>query len=438
MMAAVVQFHHQKKQPRIYYYSKWILILGIIILTVLAIFQFNLPPPSSSSVTDQIITELNQHKDKHLQHHHHHDYDIFTSSFQTGFTFASQVPRVILNSKVRYVINNPVCAENGEVFMLILVTSHAGDVDMRRKIREILPQEQLEEVKIQRLFLLALPPGHNQHQDAKYKDVSMKQISDENEQFHDILMGDFTESYKSLTFKHLMGLDWAASFCPNAKFVLKQDDDTIVDYYQLRELLQRETHPGGGKHFNPQGLWIYGKILDKQPVERDHESKWFVSVNEYRHANYPAYVSGWAYVTTIPAIQDLMKASSVFNYLFVDDAFVTGIIREKTQVSLMDMGDYFTPSKGHLMCCVYVPIFAKSKNNEPFWCDYLVGPSNDDLELMGIYQRHSQYCFVSKQCRRREHSELLIKKCVITGDMKFQDFSQLHGKGTPKPVIRKQ
>lgn len=417
-------------------YLKWILVISAT--SFLIISQFN-----SSGRSSEKATETNRHK--------HFDYDIFTYHHLNGLTTPAfhEVPRVILRTEIRYLINNPICdsvyskAHNAEVFMLILITSYVGDVQLRRKLRELLPQQQLDDLKVKRLFLLARPPPRSQLHDKKYVGIDMKEIYVENQNFQDILMGDFIESYKNLTFKHLMGLEWAATFCQNARYVLKQDDDVIVDYLQLLGLLRNEGKGANNlasKISNPKKLTIYGKVLENQPVERDPKSKWNIPYYEYRHETFPPYVSGWAYVTTIPAIQELLQASETSRYFFIDDAFVTGILREKTSVQLLDMNDHFTNFKGQLLCCVTVPMFAKSKNNEPFWCDYLVGPSNDDLELMEIYQRHSQYCYFSKQCRRREDHEVLVKRCVITGNMKVQDFSQLHNqvKARPLPVIRKQ
>lgn len=345
-----------------------------------------------------------------------------------------------MGTEIRYLINNPICdsvsPEPPKVSVLVLITSYVGDLELRKKLREILPQEQLDQVNIKRLFLLGKPPPRDQQRASKYKDVTFKEIMEENGKYKDLLMGDFTESYEHLTYKHLMGLEWAATFCQNAQFVLKQDDDVVIDYFQIFQMLNNPKNKLAEKIISQRA--IYGKVLDNQAVEREPTSKWYVPVSAYHDATYPAYVSGWAYLTTVPAIQEILDISKQANYFFIDDAFVTGILRERTSVSLLDMGELFTHYKGQLLCCVSVPMFSRSKDNTPLWCDYLVGPSNDDMELMETFQRHSEYCWVSQQCRRREENELLAKKCVITGNMKIQDFSQLQNRGKPKAVIRKQ
>ena len=39
----------------------------------------------------------------------------------------------------------------------------------------------------------------------------------ENARHGDLVQGDFHDSYHNLTYKHIMALDWAVSFCPQAR-----------------------------------------------------------------------------------------------------------------------------------------------------------------------------------------------------------------------------
>lgn len=417
---------------------------------LLIAYQTNLTPSSplqGSLQEERHLLHHNRRQDNHL-----FDYDDFFSGGlqQISTRRKTEVPRLILGEEIRYLINNPICdrplkglKEGPETFMLILVTSHAAHSKWRRKLRQAVPQAVLDGLKIKRLFLLAKPPpkGELREKDVKFGDGSIKDIFEENREFQDILMGDFTEHYTHLTYKHLMGLEWASTFCQNAKFVVKMDDDVLVDYFQLYEML---TKGELGTSWGERDSFIFGKILSNQLVEREPTSKWFVPEKDFPQGEYPPYVSGWAYLTTITTIQDILKATQSENYFFIDDVFVTGILREKANrsIKLIDMDNHFTHYKGQLLCCVSVPQFTRSpKTNEPFWCDYLVGPSNDDEDLMQVFWRHSQYCWVSKQCKTREENERLSRKCVITGNMKIQDFAgqfKKQDKPRPLPIIRKQ
>ena len=41
----------------------------------------------------------------------------------------------------------------------------------------------------------------------------------------DLVQGDFMDSYHNLSYKNVMGKLWASTFCPQAEFVVKSDDD---------------------------------------------------------------------------------------------------------------------------------------------------------------------------------------------------------------------
>ncbi len=49
------------------------------------------------------------------------------------------------------------------------------------------------------------------------------------------------DTYHNLTLKTVMGLKWASIFCPQAKFVLKTDDDIYVNLPLLLDALSSEN-----------------------------------------------------------------------------------------------------------------------------------------------------------------------------------------------------
>ena len=82
--------------------------------------------------------------------------------------------------------------------IVILVTSNAPNVKMRNSQRKAYPSNYLwDEFRAIRLFLVA---------QVMDEDV-MKHIEFEK----DVILGNFQESYKHLSFKHIFGLSWAAS-----------------------------------------------------------------------------------------------------------------------------------------------------------------------------------------------------------------------------------
>ncbi|MCA9460432.1 MAG: hypothetical protein KC550_07845, partial [Nanoarchaeota archaeon] len=65
----------------------------------------------------------------------------------------------------------------------------------------------------------------------------------ENELYADIVQEDFQDAYKNLTYKGIMALKWIKEYCPNAKYILKVDDDIISNIFiLLRHLHSLERH----------------------------------------------------------------------------------------------------------------------------------------------------------------------------------------------------
>ena len=115
-----------------------------------------------------------------------------------------------------------------------MVTSHPGHVTLRHAFRRALPAEVLAKDNIRRVFLLArIDPLQ-----AGYGQTNQSVIEEEHLLHRDIIQGDFLESYRHLSYKHVMGLKYAVHYCPQTSWILKMDDDITVDIYQLITLLQ--------------------------------------------------------------------------------------------------------------------------------------------------------------------------------------------------------
>ena len=56
-------------------------------------------------------------------------------------------------------------------------------------------------------------------------------IDEENLSHHDIIQGDFLDTYRNLSYKNIMGKLWVSEFCQAAQLVIKTDDDQYVDLY---------------------------------------------------------------------------------------------------------------------------------------------------------------------------------------------------------------
>lgn len=169
-----------------------------------------------------------------------------------------------------FTINSPVCENEKEIPVITVINSAPDNFDQRQAIRDTWanPTGDLKHV-----FLLG-----------ETTEELFKTIFEEHQQYGDIVQGNFIDSYRNLTYKHVMGLKWANQYCPNAEFILKTDDDVFINIYQLKDLVR--------KRLSRENDSISCFVHDKLEIMRDVSSQWYVSKQEYAGTHYPATCSG--------------------------------------------------------------------------------------------------------------------------------------------------
>jgi len=60
----------------------------------------------------------------------------------------------------------------------------------------------------------------------------------ESDAYGDIIQEDFLDAYRNLTYKGIMGLKWVSTYCQQARFLLKTDDDIFVNMFSMLAHLQ--------------------------------------------------------------------------------------------------------------------------------------------------------------------------------------------------------
>lgn len=290
---------------------------------------------------------------------------------------------VLFGLRFEYVVNSNAC--DSDVSTVIIVTSYFADVEARSAMRRAFPREKLQQFKMKRVFLLGL--------EAKNKYISQNSIADESKRFNDIVQGNFFESYKNLTYKHVMGHKWVSEHCRRASYVIKMDDDIVVNFYKLREVLFDMKW----KNF------MAGYVLKNMKPIRENHNKWFVTQKEYGQSDYPIFLSGWLYVTTPKISESISRLSHSVPYFWIDDVYVTGIIAEKLKIPRMELNQLFTVHPQYLLCCMEDLI--RSGHD----CQFVVGPNGGDDNLFYKFNKVMSRCFYGK-CKKR--SKLLNETCV--------------------------
>lgn len=155
---------------------------------------------------------------------------------------------------------------------------------------------------------------------------------------------------------------WVNKFCPTASFILKSDDDLYVDVFRVVEIVVAQL-------LRTQKSYACLEIKSVT-VNRDPNYKWFMSRELYADDHYPDYCSGSSYVVNANDAAKLYSVSSHTNFFWVDDVYVTGILREKYNLLIK----YSSHSPVELLS-LYTQYHLGNKNEIISWCSKVLDAS---------------------------------------------------------------
>lgn len=288
----------------------------------------------------------------------------------------------------RFVINND-CKNDFQPRVIWIITSYFSHVELRSASRRSYPASLLRELGIRRVFLLAR---------SKKNEISQNAVLHENSRYNDLVQGDFMEDYRNLTYKHVMGLKWAVHSCGQFQYIMKMDDDIVINLYELLSFLKSYKEE----------VNLLGYVMTHMEVIRRDANKWFVKNAEFPESEYPPFLSGWLYILSRSAAFKLLSFTRSVPYFWIDDVYVTGLLARKAGVSHQMMNSKFTTDYHYVRCCF----------KYEFACDILVGPNGGDNNLQVEFAEHSEKC-QAQQCPPRPSNFSVQNRCVLPFELKL-------------------
>lgn len=153
---------------------------------------------------------------------------------------------------------------------------------------------------------------------------TMGRVKYESNTYNDIVVENFVDSYRNLTFKAIAGIKWVSRYCDNVTFVIKSDDDILIDMHALMEQMNStEIKSYGTKNLIMCNQWVRMKVI------RDKKSKWYISEEEFPDEFFPPYCSGSVFIMSIDAVKRMYQASLDTTFFWVDDFYLTGLLVKK-------------------------------------------------------------------------------------------------------------
>lgn len=216
--------------------------------------------------------------------------------------------------------------DNSAPLVVILVHSAPENLSKRRTIRETWGRKDKHSLLI---FLLGA-----------VKDANLQNsLERENNLYGDIVQGSFVDSYRNMTYKHVMGFKWFIYFC-QAHFVLKTDDDVFVNSPLLYDILSHESPQSSIFALSSQRLILCDKIPHSK-VKRSYRSKWRVSYDEFKDKFYEPYCPGFAIIYTSDVVKDLYRKAQHSRYFWIDDVHITGTLSAALKIPITTVKSIF-------------------------------------------------------------------------------------------------
>lgn len=168
-----------------------------------------------------------------------------------------------------------------------------------------------------------------------------KKLEHEQMLYGDILQSDFVDCYRNLSLNSLYGLRWVNENCPNAKVVMKADDDVVVD---IDAVVSRVV-----SKYIVSSHRVYCNLLEDSPIFRNNDSKYFVDPNEFKEQTiFPPYCEGKTVIFTSDLVKPVLRKSYFTPFFWLEDVYMYGLLLNN--ISNIAMDRYYTNKE--LVCGV--------------------------------------------------------------------------------------
>ncbi|KAL3880014.1 hypothetical protein ACJMK2_032286 [Sinanodonta woodiana] len=216
---------------------------------------------------------------------------------------------------------------NSPVYLTIYVHSSPENNVRRRNVRETWGENQILKMNnVSLVFTMGYTSNPN---------IS-KIVEEEIRTYRDIIRANFIDSYRNLTYKAAAGIKWVTQCCQNTTYVLKIDDDIVLDIHRLLRFLKAYV----GHKWGFQGL-LMCHVWSKMDVQRNSSSKWYTSKEDYPKDYFLQYCSGSAYVMTPDVVMDFYDIIPQTPFFWIDDYYVTGLLAKHVNISHRTLNDRY-------------------------------------------------------------------------------------------------
>lgn len=248
------------------------------------------------------------------------DFSNQTTVYAHFSTYVQTFQRIINPYQHKYILKPSVKICQSSLVLLTLVSSLPENFSNRNSIRKSWANKELFP-GMYTVFIIGKSLN---------KTVNKKLI-DEAYIHEDILQDDYIDSYKNLSIKTISAMKWASDYCTKkTKLVLKINDDLIMNSYSLIPFLEVNFK---NSHFNNS---LFCSPNKEMKVDRNVNSNFYVSENEYAREFFPYFCNGGAYLLSSD-LPGMIYETSLYTKPFLTESIYIGILAEKLKTNIVSL-----------------------------------------------------------------------------------------------------
>ncbi|XP_013382382.1 beta-1,3-galactosyltransferase 1-like [Lingula anatina] len=199
--------------------------------------------------------------------------------------------------------------------IVFLINSYHSHTEKRKAIRETWANPALN---VTRDFKVVFLIGYHKHRE----DLNAL-ARRENDIYHDLVIGDFIESYANLSRKTLLGYQWIVENCMNAEFVIKTDDDILIDSRRIYGKLKTEMVATSA---------LFGNCMYSGVPHRNPRSKWYSPYRFYPYQYYGHFCLGSLFILKAADIAKMWHNSRNVSYFHIEDVYTSALLTESVGI----------------------------------------------------------------------------------------------------------
>ncbi|XP_056125703.1 beta-1,3-galactosyltransferase 1 [Rhinichthys klamathensis goyatoka] len=207
-----------------------------------------------------------------------------------------------------FIIDQPDICEQQKPYVVAIVPVRPGDFDARNGIRKTWGAQKVFGDKVVLvLFLIGLDSGNGE-------ETLQEQLRNESQQYKDLLQSNFQDSYRNLTIKTMVMMEWLSKKCQQASYAVKVDADVLLNMNNLINMLVSLN--------TVQQNYMTGLVWYDSHVIRDPSNRFFLPYDVYSRDIYPPYPLGMCYIISIDLPQKILLESKGIKPIYIEDAYL--------------------------------------------------------------------------------------------------------------------